>query len=124
MTDKQPFDRSLLKKGAIVHFRCGGSDEVEGINDSGRLKLKSGFSSFWGEAGNFYTDLEHPIDIIAITPAKERERLKGFVGISVSDDGQVFKMGFNSCVHDYDAILDLSDCYHTDWSPWCVGDGK
>ena len=64
-----------------MHFRCGGSDEVEGINDSGRLKLKVDFLRF-GEAGNFYTDLEHPIDIIAITPAKERERLKGLWGLA------------------------------------------
>lgn len=128
MSNKQPFNQKLLKKGAIVHFRCGGQDEVDDFDkEQFALTLKSRYSNYWTKYGYFYQpDVQHPLDIVSITPAKERERLRGFVGITVKENGlythgHIYKY---TGVTQLATILDLSDCYHSDGTPWRVGDGK
>lgn len=80
MTDKQPYHIDLVKPGAVLHLRCGGT--IPGEIFKNKAPMVHSPTIFWDViTGRWLKNVTHDFDIIAITPASEPKRLHGFLNV-------------------------------------------
>ena len=114
---KLPFHVDLLKPGAVVHLRFGGTipaDHFPIRPPHSNVIVHKACGTSWQMDGLYYKGQVSPFDLIAVTPAPERKRLSGFVNIYLYGAAHIHESGrladANSKHHERKRIacLDLS----------------